>query len=417
MLLNYEERKISRQKAFENAPTGDKQLGFAQNIAKELKLDLKELKLDTRIGADTFIKENIEKYEKSINEKTPTNKQLGFAQVIAKNLYKDIDTSKMNVKETKDFINNNIKKFKEVQKNKTDFLLTVDSSNLSEKQQDNYFKDLTRAEMISAYKKDIDTLEVLNEKHESEFPQIHFEEKEIKIELFATALDIKKEDYIEAMFEKFISPAFEDKEFGKQITNTPLKMSNFIKEFGSELNYKDEKSIILSELIVEKHLDYLMNLTNTSEEELTKRSNDVINLTTEFQEQLVETREYEKIIDVIEEKISDSNIYSASKIIEENRELLQEHDLNFYENQVDNMINNQIDNIDYEKDFEKQEQENVKENEDFEKEDLEIEEEKFDSAKYEEPENEKIDEEFEEMIEALKDEEMEKSEEEIEYER
>ena len=59
----HEDRKLSRQETYENAPAGDKQLAFAQSIAKELGIENADI--GTRVNTDVFIKENLEAFQKA----------------------------------------------------------------------------------------------------------------------------------------------------------------------------------------------------------------------------------------------------------------------------------------------------------------------------------------------------------------
>ena len=352
--LSFEERQEARIEAYNNAPASKRQVDFAANIAKELGIQNPDI--GKRVNTDSFIKEHIGEFEKLQTVKTPSDKQLDFAQKIADKLYQDIDTSKMNAKETKAYISENSAAFNNTVKNPTEHLLSIDFSQLSSVQQDNYFRDLTRAEMFAAYKKDIDTLELLDQKHEKEFPQTSLEEKQIKIDIYATALDIKSKDYLDVMVKEHTHLRFEEniQKFG---LDTPLGMANELKSQG--LNYKDEKYNTLADLITEKQFEHLMSKHDgTNDKELEERNTRMIEFTQGFKEQLHETREYEAKINMIETEIEAGNLYKATELLEENRELLEEHDLKSLESTLEYSVSEQFETVqeELEKEFEKQEE-------------------------------------------------------------
>jgi len=412
--LTHEERKAARQEAYNNAPASKRQSNFANSIAKELGVDVKDLDLSKRVVADTFIKDNLEAYSKAQNSHKASDKQVNFTQKIADKLYHDIDVSKMNVKEVKSYITDNAKAFDNAVKNPTEHLLSVDASKLSEHQQDNYFKDLTRAEMFSAYKKDIDTLEKLDAKHDKEFPQIGLEEKQIKIDLYATAYDIKAKDYLEVMNRDIVGLQFEEN-IKKRGLDKPHIMAKELKSEG--LNYQDEKHNIVADLILEKQFDHLMEKQDgTNDKELGERNERMVNFVNEFREQLVETREYESKVNDIKEAINDGEVYRAAELIEENKEVLNELDLEDLEKNLDEKMDSEFESIqdDLEKEFDNQEeflQEELKEDTQIE----ELESDKIEELNHDEDVNmEELDELYKEVMEA--DLEQEK-EDEHEYER
>jgi len=134
-------------------------------------------------------------------------------------------------------------------------------------------------------------------------------------------------------------------------------MSKFLKEDG--ISYQDEKYKIVSDLIVEKQMDHLMNISDeTNGDELSFRNMRMVEFTESFKEQLAETREYESKIIELEDKIENKDVYNVSLFLEETRELLSERDLEIYENRLEYIIENEFDEIkgDLEKDFEMQEE-------------------------------------------------------------
>lgn len=253
-----------------------------------------------------------------------SDKQINFTNKIADKLYEDIDTNNMNAKEVSDYIKNNSGTFNNAIKNPTEHLLKIDASQLSGAQQEKYFTDLTRAEMFAAYKKDIDTLERLDQKHEQEFPQTSLEEKQIKIDLYSTALDIKSKDYIDVINKEIIGVQYEEN-VQKYGLDKAYNIAKYLKEDG--LNYHDEKYKILTDLVLEKQFDKLMEKHDgTNDKELESRNLRLISFIDEFKEQLQETREYEAKINEID-SATDENLHKALNLIETNKNELQEHDL------------------------------------------------------------------------------------------
>lgn len=352
--LSFEERQQARQEAYNNAPASQKQLDFAFTMAKELGIENPEI--GKRVDTDNFIKSHIQEYEKAQSTKVASDKQIDFAQKIADKLYQDIDVSKMNAREVKDYLSHNSKAFSDAVKSPTEHLLNINPSELSSVQQENYFRDLTRAEMFAAYKKDIDTLEKLDKKHEKEFPQESLEEKQLKIDLYATALDIKSKDYLDAMAKEHTNLQYEEtiQKFG---LNTPLGMANELKSQG--LNYQDEKYNAIADLIAEKQFEHLMSKHDgTNDKELEERNTRMIEFTQGFKEQLQETREYETKIDMIETEIEAGNIHKATELLEEYREQLDEYDLKSLETTLEYSMSEQFETVqeELEKEFDKQEE-------------------------------------------------------------
>ena len=91
--------KLNESKIKDNKPT-EKQLEFAQKLAKELNLNLSEEIKNNRAMLSRWIDQN----------KPPTKKQLEFAQKLAKELNLDLDENIMkNQKKLENWIKNNIK--------------------------------------------------------------------------------------------------------------------------------------------------------------------------------------------------------------------------------------------------------------------------------------------------------------------
>ncbi|MDT7880493.1 MAG: type I DNA topoisomerase [Candidatus Hydrothermia bacterium] len=95
----YQKLKDVESKIKDNKPT-EKQLEFAQKLAKDLNLDLSEEVKNNRAKLSRWIDQN----------KPPTKKQLEFAQKLAKELNLDLDENIMkNQKKLEKWIKNNIK--------------------------------------------------------------------------------------------------------------------------------------------------------------------------------------------------------------------------------------------------------------------------------------------------------------------
>jgi Topoisomerase IA len=95
----YQKLKDVESKIKDNKPT-EKQLEFAQKLAKELNLNLSEEIKNNRAMLSRWIDQN----------KPPTKKQLEFAQKLAKELNLDLDENIMkNQKKLENWIKNNIK--------------------------------------------------------------------------------------------------------------------------------------------------------------------------------------------------------------------------------------------------------------------------------------------------------------------
>lgn len=353
----HEQRKLSKEEAFNNAPSSKKQLAFAEGIAKELGIENPDI--GKRANTDQFIKENLEAYQASKEQKQlepPSDKQAAFAQTIADKLYDDIDTSKMNVKQTKEYISANIEEFKDAVKNPVEHMLNVDVSKLSQVQEDKYFMDLVHTELVSAYKKDLDSLEKLDQKHEQVFPQISLEEKQMKLDLYATALDIKPKDYLDAMAKEHTNLQFEEtiQKFG---LNTPQGMAKELKDQG--LIYQDEKYRAMADLIVERQFDKFMEKHDgTNGKEFEDRNARMIEFTESYKEQLTEAREYEGKISSIEEMLESGDIHRAVAMIEEHREHLEEYDLVNLEKELEKVMESEFVHVqdELEKEFEMQEE-------------------------------------------------------------
>ncbi|OHE15540.1 MAG: hypothetical protein A2329_00560 [Sulfurimonas sp. RIFOXYB2_FULL_37_5] len=265
---------------------------------------------------------------------------MNFAQKIADKLYKDLDFSKMNTLEVGKYISDNGTAFNSANLNPTEHLLSIDTSKLSSEQQENYFRDLTRAEMFAAYKKDIDTLELLDQKHEKEFPQESLVEKQIKIDLYAAALDIKSKDYLEVMVKEHTHLQFEEniQKFG---LDTPLGMANELKSQG--LSYQDEKYRAMADLIIEKQFDKLMEKHDgTNDKELENRNSRMIGFVDSFKEQLEQTREYEVKIDEIENAVAQNDVFRAMNLVEQG---VEEHDMRSIELKINAAIEARFESI------------------------------------------------------------------------
>lgn len=346
----HETRKLSREEAYNNAPASEKQLAFADSIAKQLGIENPEI--GKRANTDKFIKENIESYQASKENIAPSGKQSNYAQTIADKLYDDIDTSKMNVRQTKDYIANNAETFKEANKNPVEYMLSIDTSNFTQVQEDKYFKDLVHAELVSAYKKDIESLERLDKKHEEVFPQTSLEEKQLKLDLYAIALDIKPKDYLEVMQKEHVGLQHEEN-IQKYKLDTPLGVAKELRDQG--LNYQDEKYKATADIVLERQFDRLMDAHNgTNDKELEERNERMIKFVQGYKEQLEETRVYEGKIEQIEEYLENGDVYRAVEMIEENRESLEEFDLEQLEKAVEKTIDSELENVEIEEEIDKE---------------------------------------------------------------
>jgi len=346
----HENRKLSREEAYNNAPASEKQLAFADSIAKQLGIEKPDI--GKRANTDAFIKEHLKSYEATKANIKPTQKQADFAQTIANKLYDDIDTSKMNVRQTKNYITSNIETFKEANKNPVKYMLSVDASKLTQVQEDKYFHDLVRTELVSAYKKDIGSLEKLDKKHEEVFPQISLEEKQLKLDLYAIALDIKPKDYLEVMQKEHVGMEHEEN-IQKYKLDTPLGVAKELRDQG--LNYQDEKYKATADIVLERQFDKLMDAHDgTNSKELEERNERMIEFVNGYKEQLEETRVYEGKIEQIEEYLENGDVYNAVTMIEENRETLEEFDLEQLEKAVERAIDFELENIEIDKDIDKE---------------------------------------------------------------
>ena len=290
------------------------------------------------INLNEWKQENLDNYK--LAKPQVSDKQMNFAQKIADKLYKDLDFSKMNTLEVGKYISDNGTAFNSANLNPTEHLLSIDTSKLSSEQQENYFRDLTRAEMFAAYKKDIDTLELLDQKHEKEFPQESLVEKQIKIDLYAAALDIKSKDYLEVMVKEHTHLQFEEniKKFG---LDTPLGMANELKSQG--LSYQDEKYRAMADLIIEKQFDKLMEKHDgTNDKELENRNSRMISFVDGFKEQLEQTREYEAKIDEIENAVAQNDVFRAMNLVEQG---VEEHDMRSIELKINAAIEARFESI------------------------------------------------------------------------
>ncbi|ABB44085.1 hypothetical protein Suden_0806 [Sulfurimonas denitrificans DSM 1251] len=322
LLKEFSVEKIETKQQIINFKKSDEARGFGN-------INLKEWKQD---NLDNF----------KLAKPQVSDKQINFAQKIANKLYEDVDFSKMNTLEVGKYINDNGTAFNSANLNPNEHLLSVDASKLSSEQQENYFRDLTRAEMFSAFKKDIDTLELLDLKHEKEFPQDSLVEKQIKIDLYATALDIKSKDYLEVMVKEHTHLQFEEniKKYG---LDTPIGMANELKSQG--LSYQDEKYRAMADLIVEKQFDKLMEKHDgTNDRELENRNSKMIGFVDGFKEQLEQTREYEAKIDEIENAVAQNDVFRAMNLVEQ----VEEHDMRGVELKINAAIEARFESVELE---------------------------------------------------------------------
>lgn len=363
MLLKHEQRKEARQEAFNNAPVSAKQLKFAHSIAKELNLEADKIELDTRAKTDTFIKDNLEIYQKAIENQPPSDKQIKFANNIAKTTYQEFNADKANVKDTKSFISKNASMFKEAIEDKSKFLLKVDANKLDPQNKEQYMSDLFKSQVISAYQKNTDRLDKLSEKYESILPIEYFEEKQIKIELYAKSLDIKSEDVLAKIHEKFFADARPEdiKMFGY---DKPLELSKFLKENG--IDYKDEKNLATAALVQEKYQMALFDKTdeNTTKEEykeLEEKSEKIAEFTSSYEKNLVQNIEHKEAIKELDEFAKDDDAFRLAEAIEKNKDFLSEEELQNFEDKFAEIAEERLEEIipEIEKSVEKEEEVNL----------------------------------------------------------
>jgi len=340
-----ESEKLDRYRNNTNnsIPHTDKQLSFANEIASGLNLKFDKDKDSPK----DFINTNLDKFNESILHKPASDKQLDFIDKIANTLYIDKPENGSKI-DAKDFIEENIKEFKDVMNDRHDFLLKVNPENLNVDKQEKYYEDLI--EKIGSEKEFAKSFELIQKYNKHN--EIGMFEKIIQTDQLAKTLDIKGMDIankaLENNFEKDYIEAH-------GINNKPYEIATHINNL-TESRYEDEKELAKLDLIDEKADKYLfdkieekidkegLKLDDEKVQELLTE-NSIMQL--EIQDLRDDYKEYmqqESVKSEIEEELKEGSIYVASKILSENEELLSDEDLEYFEMQLDFKMNEELDN-------------------------------------------------------------------------
>ena len=348
-------KEIKEKKEEEKA--SDKQLDFAKKISEELHIELDSNK---KIDVKNFIDSNLDNYNKSLQNAPASDNQLKFSSKIADTLYINLDKDNLTHKEAKEFINNHIEIFKEAMDNRHEYFLQVDPNSLQPKTQEKYYTDLLKE--IGKEKEFDRAFELINKYNENN--EVGIYEKMVQTDKLAETLNIKGID----IANKTAEQSFEEEYIDVwRLKDNPYETEKHINEY-TDMKYQDAKEFAKIELIEEKiddkffeRFDELDKKAQVGEikEEIVKEFLEFENQKSRYlqdtKEELAEYFEIEQIKSEICEYIQEGDIYEASKLLEENKDRVEEFDYKSFEEQID-MVMSQMLEIEakmIEKDMEK----------------------------------------------------------------
>ena len=355
----------------QNNEPSEKQMSFAKKIADELNLDLKA---ENKNEVKNFIDNNIDKYNDALKNAPASQKQLDFVNKIADTLYIDIKKEDFTHRDAKAFINENIDDFKSAMDNRHKYLLNVKTDSLSSENRDKYIDDLVGR---IGNEKDFDKAFELMQKYNSD-NNVGVFEKMVQTDKLAQTLDIKGMDIANKVAENEFSTEYIDT-WG--LKDKPYEIAKHINDF-TTIKYQDAKEFAKLDIIEEKSNEKFFKEFEEIDKkvqsgEIKEDDEKVINLLdsgTEVSEFLNETRseieEYisgEYLKEEFSECIKNSDVYDASKILNDNKELFDEFDYENMERELGSVMEKLMDEKaeDIEKDMEKRdivEHELMKEN-------------------------------------------------------
>ena len=339
-----EQERIERYKGKneKEVKPSEKQISFANKIASELNLDFKS---DNKSEVSEFINTNIDKYNDVLKNAPASQKQLDFVSKIANTLYLDVKDD-FTHKDAKEFINTNIDAFKDAMDDRHEHLLNTNPENLNNENRDKYTSDLI--EQIGNEKDFDKSFELMQKYNENNETGIF--EKMIQTDRLAQTLDIRGMDIANKVLENNFDKEYID---AWGLKDKPYEIAKHVNDF-TDLKYQDAKEFAKLDLIEEKSNDKFFEDFEEIDKkvqsgELKDDDEKVIKLMdsgAKVSEFLNETRdEINEEIDrkylkeEFEEYIKDEDIYNASKLIGENKELFDEFEHKNMEEKVDFLMN------------------------------------------------------------------------------
>ncbi|WP_331775007.1 MobF family relaxase [Sulfurospirillum sp. 1612] len=314
-----------------------KKIEFANKISEQLNIEFNQ----DQQTVGHFIKDNLHSYNESIVNAPVSEKQLEFMYKIADTLYIDIPDH-ITKTTAKDFINEHISEFKDVMDDRHSFLLDINPDNLSLDNQEKYYNDLITD--ISKEKDFIKTFEKIQ--HYNNHNDVTMYEKLIQVDKLADTLNIKGMEIanraLENNFEKEYIEAY-------GLRDKPYEIAKFINNYTSK--YEVEKEIAKFELVEEKANKMLYDgMEKAIEKEGLEISDEKVQKMLDVNSQILLSlqdgkEDYESYLEKealkeeISEYLQEDNIYQASQLLNENKELIEEHEYNYFEEQLDAKMN------------------------------------------------------------------------------
>ena len=324
----------------------DKQKNFAKKIAKELNI---ELTGDSKDYIKNFIDTNLEKYNQLLKDSPASQKQLDFVNKIADTLYIDIPDN-FSHKDAKEFINENIDEFKDAMNDRHTHLLKIDPKNLSNETQEKYYNDLiTKTGAEKDFNKAFELIQKFNDNNE-----VSVFEKMLQTDKLAQTLDIKGMDIANKVAENELSKEYIEV-WG--LKDKPYKIAKHINDF-TPIRYQDAKEFAKLDLIEEKtdekffkdfeEIDKKVQSGEISQDD--DKLKDVLDTGAETSLYIQKTKEEieehvskEYMKEAFSEYIKEEDVHNASKLLEDNKEILDEFDYDRFEEQLDNVMNRLLD--------------------------------------------------------------------------
>jgi len=313
-------------------PATQKQLKTANNIAKALNLDFKDT---SKYATAEFIEQHINDYRKYLMQQPASDKQIDFANKIANTLGLEFNGSTR--EETKSFIEQYSKDFTEFINDRVGYLTKIDPSSLDQQQKDKYYKDYYHEISKGIAKQDIETIDKLYE-HLEKIDDFTTENKTLKLEAYEKAFRVKNSEVVKQLSGKY----FDYDPFLRDFyANNPLELSNELKNAG--LDYKFEKELAKVDLITERYnqhsYDRMANAKSENEfNEILERQEQFEDFTRQYKEELTKEYDYDKLTSEIDEHLSSGEVFEAAKMIEENKYVLEEKDLEQIQTKLENVF-------------------------------------------------------------------------------
>ncbi|SFP02430.1 MobF family relaxase [Hydrogenimonas thermophila] len=312
-------------------PATPKQLQTANNIAKALNLEFNET---SKFATGEFIEANIKEYKNYLMQQPASDKQLDFANKISKTL--GVEFNGNTRAETKEFLDKYSKDFTEFLNDRTGYLIKTDPNNLNQNEKEEYYQKYYHEISRNIAKQDINNIDRLYEHLEKTDPEeLNTIGKGIKLESYKKAFRVTNKEIVNKLAEKY----FGDDSFLKDVyAKKPLELAKELNNNG--IDYKHEKELAKADLIAEKYDEYITDkMVNANDEkefnELLKKEQNFKEFIDDYKQEKQDEHDYDKLIDKIDEHMQNKDPYSAAKLIEENKYVLKEEDLEIMQMQLD----------------------------------------------------------------------------------